>query len=434
MTTPTKTLSRILTASALFCLSAGALSAQNYYDDDLYYDPSKAPKKPKTEKKVQQPVNGYVTSDGRFVTTGDANQGLYYYDGASYVPWTSAGDFAPADNSSLPLGSGRDVDEYNRHYNLPDSVVYGRELPDSMSLQQFEDMSATSRLARFDGSAVAQQAMAEYGGANDYNNGYAEGYSSGYSTGYNNAANTSISLNFGVGYPYYYSSWGWPYSSWYWNNYYWNYPSWGWGWDPYWSWSWGPSWSWGWGPSWSWNWGWGWGYPGHYPGWGWGGGWAHVRPNSPSAAHRPRGGTSYGNSYRYNGSTGRGNHYYGSTSSSNRPGYRPPVNANGSTTGGYYGGSTSGRNSHYGTGYTPSGSNSGYRGSSNSGYRPSSSGNSGRGSYGAGQSTRGGSYNSGSSSRSGGYSSGSHSGGGYSGGGRSGGGGSHGGGGGHRSR
>lgn len=427
-----KNTSRIMAASALLCLSVGVVSAQSYYDDDLYYDASKASKKPKTEKKVQ-PTTGYGYDPYSSAQEGNNRPGtLYYYDGADYVPWDNVGQYNAAD-SYVPTGSStRDVDEYNRH---TPGVAY-RETPDSISLQQFEDMSATRNLARFDNSGVAQQAISDYengdySNTGDYSAAYSEGYNSGYNAAANNNSNTNLSISFGVGYPYgYYNSWGWPYYSW--NNYYWNYPYWNWGWDPYWNWSWG--WT---SPSW----GWGWGYPPYCPGY-WGGGWTYYRPSAP-AGHRPRGGTNYGYSNN-RGSYGRNSHYGASTGSSSvRPGYRPPATAG--ANGGYYGGSSSGRGSHFGTtrnpGYTPSGNSSSghrYSGSSSGSYRPTgTSSNSNRGSFGAGQSQRNGSYNnsnrsSGSynqgSSRSSGSFGGGRSGGGYSGGGgRSGGGG-------HRSR
>ena len=427
-----KNTSRILVASALFCLSAGVVSAQSYYDDDLYYDASKAPKKPKTEKKAPAaPSYGNGAYQAAQSGAGMTAQpsALYYYDGADYVPWDNVGQYSAADTYIPTGGSTRDVDEYNRRTPATTSV----ETPDSITLQEFEDMSATRNLARFDNSGVARQALSEYdNGEYNYAGGYENGYSEGYNSGYNAAVSNSsnLSISFGLGYPYgYYNGWGWPDYSW--NNYYWNYYPYSWGWDPYWNWSWG--WT-----SPSWGWGWGWGYPHYYPGY-WGGGWAYYRPSAP-AGHRPRGGTNYGYSNN-RGSYGRDSHYGTSAGNTVRPGYRPPAYGGSSSAGGYYGGSASGRNSHFGnSGYTPAGSSSGHRyGSSSSGsYRPSgTTSGSNRGNFGAGQSQRNSNYNynSGSNRSSGSYNPGSNrasgsfgggrSGGGYSGGGRSGGGGGH---------
>lgn len=400
----------------VLCLSGILASAQGYYDDDLYYDASKA----KKETPQAPPANaGQATAGPRYIQTPAQApaSGMYYYDGAAYVPWDSVGDFRSADSYIPAGGSTRDVDEYNRRGSFAPSAT-----PDSVPFQDFEEMPATSNLARFSDSQVAKDAIAAqgmvYGDGTSYADIYNAGYSTGYDDGYNASPNTALSINFGVGYPYgyydYYNPWGWPYYSWR-DPYYWYSPAWTWGWDYPWSWRWGWGWNWGWtSPAWAW------GHPGYYPGsWGI----RHYHP-SPSAAHRPR---PAGNS--------GGRYGHATPGSSVRPGYRPPASANG----GYYGGSSSGRNSHFGTsqtGYRPTGG-TGY-GSGNSGAtRPAGTANSSssRGNFGASQSTRNGSYNSG-SSRSGSYNSGRSSGS-YSGGGRSGGhssGGGRSGGGGHRSR
>lgn len=414
----TAKLSKVLIVPAMLCATAFMTSAQGYYDDDLYYDASKA----KKESPKAAPTKTAKPSSNFGGTTASAS-GMYYYDGAAYVPWDSVGDFRPAD-SYLPTGSStRDVDEYNRRGS------YLASQPDSISLQDFEEMSATEQLARFGNSQVAKDALASQDGitTENYADIYNAGYSSGYDAGYNAGPQTALSINFGAGYPYgyysYYNTWGWPYYSWR-NPCNWYNPWWGW--DYYY-----PAWSWGWG----WGWtspSWGWGYPGYYPGY-YPGHWAGVtyRP-SPSAAHRPR-----STGYNYGAAGSRGGRYdHAVPGSSSRPGYRPPASANG----GYYGGSSTGRNSHFGTGsagYRPSG---GYRTGNSGATRPS--GNQGtnynRNNFGSSQSTRNGSFNNNNSNRSGSYSpsrsSGGFSGGGrsggYSGGGRSGGGG----GGGHRSR
>lgn len=406
-------LPKALIIPAAFCASAILASAQGCYDDDLYYDASKA------KKEAPKPVPAKVAQPAK--ATPIPASGMYYYDGAAYVPWDSVGDFRPADSYLPTGGSTRDVDEYNRRGG------YYAEQPDSISLRDFEEMSATDYLARFGGSEVAKEALAAQGGAavdgTTYADIYNAGYNSGYDAGYNDSPQTALSINFGPGYPYgyysYYNTWGWPYYGWR-NPYYWYNPWWGWDY---------PSWSWGWGwtsPSWAW------GYPGYYPGY-YPGHWGvtHYR-QSPSAAHRPR-----STGYNYGASGGRGGRYgHATPGSSSRPGYRPPASVGG-TSGGYYGGSSSGRNSHFGTGSSGSRPTGGY-GTGNSGSaRPSGNrnGHYNQGNFGSSQSTRNGSYNN--SNRSGSFnsnrSSGSHSGGGRSGG-YSGGGGRSGGGGGHRSR
>ena len=64
-------------------------------------------------------------------------------------------------------------------------------------------------------------------------------------------------------------SWNYPYLYGAYSPYYWGFNIGGWGWnvgfyDPWFSWNWGPSWGWTWGPGWGWNWGPGWG-PGPGP-------------------------------------------------------------------------------------------------------------------------------------------------------------------------
>lgn len=420
---------------ALLCVSGITAYAQGYYDDDLYYDASKAKKEaPKPAQSAQAQSNqAYGT---QYTTTPQQTAPMYYYDGAAYVPWDSVGDYRPADSYILSgSGSTRDVDEYNRRGPAYEAA-HSSSMPDSISLQDFETMSATEYLARFGDSQVARETLASASLDTDYADVYNAGYNSGYDAGFNASPSTSLSINFGAGYPYgyypYYSSWGWPYYSWRYP-YYWNSPSWAWGWD-YPAWSWG--WNWGWtSPSWAWGWGYPGFYPGYYPGY-WGG---SYRP-SPSAAHRPR-----STGYNHGAAGSRGGRYdHATPGSSARPGYRPPSTGGTipSGNGGYYGGSSSGRNSHFGTGsnagYRPSGGSATGSGQ-NSHARPAGTSNSNRnGNFGASQSTRNGSYNNSNynSNRSGSYNS-NRSSGGFSGGGRSGGysgGGGRSGGGGHRSR
>ncbi len=224
---------KALILPAALCATAMLASAQGYYDDDLYYDASKAKKEaPKTV--APKPSKAATPSQP------GAASGMYYYDGAAYVPWDSVGDYQAA-GAYLPSGgSTRDVDEYNRR------GAYQTAAPDSISLKDFEAMSATEYLARFGDSQVAKEALASQAIDPSHGEQYADiynaGYSSGYDAGYNASPQTALSINFGPGYPYgyysYYNTWGWPYYSWR-NPYYWYNPWWGW--DYY------PSWSWGWG-------------------------------------------------------------------------------------------------------------------------------------------------------------------------------------------
>lgn len=66
-------------------------SAQNYYDDDIYFNADKAAKQKAERQKAAT----------------QAAQGAYY------VPNT-ASDFPAADTYTFNSGSTRDVDEYNR--------------------------------------------------------------------------------------------------------------------------------------------------------------------------------------------------------------------------------------------------------------------------------------------------------------------------------
>ena len=218
---------RLSALSISLLVGASALMAQDYYDDDIYYDASKAKKETKKPQKAKNNESRYSAEP--------ASQ--YYYDGASYVPWNNVGEYQSADSYNVAGTSTRDVDEYNRRTQSAAS-----EQVDSITLQQFEEMSNTRNLARFHGSQTAKDAYVENTGD------YADGYDT---YGYQQPT-SNVTINLVGGYPYY-NSWN---SPWYWNS--WGYydPFWGWGWTgPSWSWGWGPSWAWGpaWGPSWSWG-------------------------------------------------------------------------------------------------------------------------------------------------------------------------------------
>lgn len=186
---------------ALLCLSGITAHAQGYYDDDLYYDASKAKKEaPKATKTTPaQNYQGYPQM--QYQSTAQPAP-MYYYDGAAYVPWDSVGDFRPAD-SYIPTGSGstRDVDEYNRRGPAYEAA-HSSSRPDSISLQDFEQMSATEYLARFGDSQVARETLASANLDTDYADVYNAGYNSGYDAGFNASPSTSLSISVGAGYPY----------------------------------------------------------------------------------------------------------------------------------------------------------------------------------------------------------------------------------------
>lgn len=371
--------SRLALLSSIVAIGVVAASAQSYYDDDIYYDASKAKKEtPKTTVK-KQPATQPVQQTTQL-----------YYDGAQYVPWSNVGDYQSADSYQSTGSSTRDVDEYNRRYTSTESSP-----TDSISLQQYIAMSNTQKLARFQDSDVAARAVAADESAYDYDSYYQQ------------PSNTTINLNIVGGYPYY----GYYGSPWYWNS--WTYDPFWYGsyYRPYWGWSWGPSWAWG--PSWSWSWGWGWGGP-HWggPHWGghWGGHWAY-RPQSSYGAYRPnttRTTSGAIGSGRY--TTGGSNYRNGVSSSRNttnsasasRPGYRQPLgtpSVSGTSNGSY---GTRGRSGSTAPSSTSSGrytapSNS-HTNSSNGTYRNNSS-NSSSGSFG---SSRGGFSGGGHSGASGG--------------------------------
>ncbi len=383
---------RISSLALAAVLTSVAASAQGYYDDDIYFDPSKAKKEQPAQKK--QPAQQQAAQQPT----------QFYYDGASYVPWTGAGDFQAADSYAPAGTSTRDVDEYNRHYA-------GSDLPaDSISLEQLEEMSAsmsnTRNLARFHNSDAARQAYADgdadgyYADAQGY---YDQGYNAGYNAGLSSSA-TTVNLTVGSCWPYYgYNSWRWPYyTSWGWNPWYNPYYSWTWApsWD--WGWGWAPAWSWGWGPSWSWGWG---------PSWGWGGAWVWAPPryyNNPPGAtrpNRPMGNGSYANRPGAWGGSTRGSiansngrrpsNGSNATAGTSRPGYSAPIGRPSTA------GSSSGTYSRGRAGYTTpstgtSNSRNTYTTPSNNSSRPTYNNNSNG--YSRGRSSSSGSYSSGRSS------------------------------------
>ena len=251
-------------------------SAQNYYDDDIYFNADKAAKQKAERQKAAT----------------QAAQGAYY------VPNT-ASDFPAADTYTFNSGSTRDVDEYNRRGQF---LVSAADTLAVDSLESSDTFANTRRIERFHNSDIISQT-----GDDDLASYY-----------YSQQPQTVVNVNvvsdpwaWRYGSPWYVWNWG-IYDPWY----SWNFgPSWAWG--P--SWSWGPAWSWGpswgWGPSWSWGPGWG-------PGWNHGWAPAPPRPITPSGSSRPHSPAYAGGGRRPSaGRAGTANGYRpGASGTATRPG------------------------------------------------------------------------------------------------------------------
>ncbi len=310
--------------AALLIGSAGTVSAQDY-EDDIYYNPDKAPKTTpaNAQQKTTVPANRY-----------QGYQGTY----------PAADTYVPAVSSPRTIS----VDEYNRRgvFASDTTAASGTAEP---------DFAYTRRIEQFYNPDVVTSSsdpeLAQY-----Y---YAQPSTS--------SVNIIVNTPGYWGYPYYGSAWAWT-----WDNPYYNALYWG----AYYPWYYGPSWSWSWGwnypyrPGWGWRPGWG-----YAPSWGWTG---TVRPNRPTGNKRPgysRPATGTG-SYRPGygayrpGNNGTGTYRPGNNNGSTRPGtgtYRPGNN-NGSTrpgTGAYRPG---GRGNHGNSGSTYRGSGSGYSRGTGGGY------------------------------------------------------------------
>ncbi len=267
------------------CVGALSVSAQGFYDDDIYYDASKD-----TKAKEEIAAHKKAVEEERIRQQQEYEAQMNYLRSLAnrqntYNPNLGGGDYAAADTYALPgTGSARNVDEYNRR------GAYASSSSDSATsaLANDDEFAYTRRIERFhNGDIIASVNDPELV---DYY--------------YSTASQPDINI--------YVVNPGW--NRW---NYGWNYwgPSWydpWWPSSPYWAWNyWGPSWSLGWnswwGPSWSGGWGpsWGWGGPGWGPGWGpaWGGGAWHA------GNYTPRGRQSTG---IRNGYTGLGSSHPGS--------------------------------------------------------------------------------------------------------------------------
>ncbi len=288
-------------AVAMGFIACFPLMAQGYYDDDIYFNASKA-KKEKAEKAKK---------------TAEAKAAANYVQNKSQ-------DFPGADTYAVTGTSTRDVDEYNRRGpNATSRYAQSNAMTDSLLNGDF---SNTRRIERFHNPDVVEgsgDADLQYLYYNDEQE-------------LQNAAANVTHVNLYLGSPW---GWSWPY----WTSRYWG-PSWAyswnwgptWGWDPYWAgnWGWGPGWGPGWGFGWDYGWAWG-------PGWGpsWGGGWHRPRPSSPGsmAVHGSGGGrngytgnagTRRGLGTRLNNSTPASRNPNGQGVTTGRPGQRPGANVN----------------------------------------------------------------------------------------------------------
>lgn len=189
--------------------AVGFMSAQSYFDDDIYYNASKATKPAKTQTKN---------------SSSNCKAVVVY-------------DYPSADTYTVNGTRSISVDEYNRR---------GIFATDSLSADTTAtDFAYTRRIEQFYNPDIVN-ASGDKELANIY---------------YMEPDEVNIYVNtpsgyWGYDYFYPYSAWNTPYwasnywrwnSSWYWGSWYDPYWSWNWGWGP----GWGPSWAWGpaWGPS-----------------------------------------------------------------------------------------------------------------------------------------------------------------------------------------
>ncbi|MBD5242892.1 MAG: hypothetical protein HDS60_02250 [Barnesiella sp.] len=349
-----------------FMMTIGSFSAraQNYFDDDIYYNPAKDTKTVKQSKKAAA-----QTSTSQSVTVVE---------------------FPAADTYSVPAsGLSMSVDEYNRR------GIFAQEKAAATDTSA-TDFNYTRRIERFYNPDVVI-ATGDDELANVY---YAE------------PANVNIIVNNTSP-----SYWGWSgsyYSPWSWSycGPSWAYNPWGPSWGPSWGWGWNyPSWSWGWGPSWNPGWGPAWGVtrPNRHPGHAWTPGRVPAtRPSTgtvrPGTIYRPGSVANVGNGGRVPSSSTR-------PGAISRPGTRP------STGIGTYGTTGTGRRPSTTATQNPSSytrpTNPSSTTNSNNSYQRQGRSSSRSSSY-----SSGGGFNSGSSRSSGGFSSGGSSRGGRAGGGR----------------
>lgn len=271
-------------------ITVGVMSGQSYFDDDIYYDASKAKKAEKQSKNK----------------SSQQKQAVVVYD------------YPSSDNYTVNGTRSISVDEYNRR---------GIFAIDSLSTDTTAtDFTYTRKIEQFYNPQIVSES-----GDKDLAQIY-----------YMEPELVNIYINTPSnywGYDYFY-----PYNTWYspyWYNNYWRWNSsfyWGSWYDPYWD------LAYGWSPGWGWNHGWGWNY-GWGPSWGWtvgGGGHHHYNPRHPGAfGNRPNGFGSQATSIRpsLNGGRHNGSNRDFVTNrpvNNNRPGYnnsgtstRPSLNNSG---------------------------------------------------------------------------------------------------------
>lgn len=341
-------INRIFLTLVSLTTMASPVIAQSYFDDDIYYDASKATKTKTATKKVTQT---YTTPSAVIVA-----------------------EYPSADTYTVKGTRTISVDDYNRR---------GIFASDSLSNDTTAtDFAYTRRIEQFYNPEIVS-------GSGDKE--LATIY-------YMEPERVNVYINTPSaywGYDYFYPSFSWysPYwnMSWRWNSpWYWN--SW---YDPYWAW--GPSWGWGWGPAYGPAWGWGasWG-----PSWGWGGP-VYNRPYNPRhqnmrpghvATNRPSNGAginggrpglngSNGSTYRPGTTTGNGSYRPGLTNGTTNRNGTVTTNRNGAVNSNRGNSSTTNRNS-----------NSTVTNNRNNSYNT----NGGRSSYNSGSFNSGGSRSSGS--------------------------------------
>ena len=120
--------------------------AQSYYDDDIYYDPSKDTKTKQVNAAVQKARQQRQQQEAarQKALQQQAYQQVYQQYYGNYDPTLGGEDFAAADTYKPTAGgSARDVDEYNRQ---------GRSARrDSLSGQmaQPDEFAYTQRIEKF---------------------------------------------------------------------------------------------------------------------------------------------------------------------------------------------------------------------------------------------------------------------------------------------
>lgn len=351
---------------AIGLMSSLSVLGQSYYDDDIYYNPSK--------NKTNQATTVVKT------TTTDKSLSDLDYEGSTYQIYSS---------------DLRDVDEYNRRGGIYKSDT----IPQTDSLNTNSDtFKYTERIERFDNPTIIIASS---------DSRLKELYYSDDVDIYIGTPTTYIS--FGGFYDPWYSPF---YSSWYYNPWHWNW-GWSWGWNSFNPW-WGGYYDPFWGPHYHGYYGYTWG--GWHNHWGpshWGG-WGH-RPAYSDGGRRPFGGRTAANnnsSFGRSGFNGQDTHMTTGrrpSSASYQRAQRPTQSMSGSTThqnyttNGYRGGSIMNQNTTVGrrpsnstterrSQYTTRDSNNSYNNShqstsgtrnSGSSYRGGSS-NSSRGSFGGG--------------------------------------------------